>query len=67
MNLCEIDFLITKKKKYSKSTLFVSHLRTYKIENNIIRLNKYHFECYLKTANIRRIKIFFAAIFIKSK
>lgn len=70
MNLCEIDFLITKKKNIQK--VHFSHSRItftyiYKIENNIIRLNKYHFECYLKAANIRRIKIFFAAIFIKSK
>lgn len=67
MNLCEIDFLITKKKVFKKYTFRITFTYIYKIENNIIRLNKYHFECYLKTANIRRIKIFFAAIFIKSK
>lgn len=67
MNLCEIDFLITKKKIFKKYTFRIIFTYIYKIENNIIRLNKYHFECYLKAANIRRIKIFFAAIFIKSK
>lgn len=67
MNLCEIDFLITKKKVFKKYTFRIIFTYIYKIENNIIRLNKYHFECYLKAANIRRIKIFFAAIFIKSK
>lgn len=67
MNLCEIDFLITKKKIFKKYTFRITFTYIYKIENNIIRLNKYHFECYLKAANIRRKKIFFAAIFIKSK
>lgn len=67
MNLCEIDFLITKKKIFKKYTFRITFTYIYKIENNIIRLNKYHFECYLKAANIRRIKIFFVAIFIKSK
>lgn len=35
MNLYEIDFLITKK-KYSKSTLFVSHLRKYTKQKTIL-------------------------------
>lgn len=66
MNLCEIDFLITKKKIFKKYTFRITFTYVYKIENNIIRLNKY-FDCYLKVANIRRIKTFFAVIFIKSK
>lgn len=55
MNLYEIDFLITKKKYSSnkKYTFRITFTYVYKIENNIIRLNKYHFVCYLKVANIR--------------